>query len=66
MHLSLAFEHQKDMKCEILLGDTWGGGNQGCLPFTQTIRVEILCINVKLNEIWRAGKTTSGISKSAE
>ena len=26
MHLSLAFEHQKDMKCEILLGDTWGGG----------------------------------------
>ena len=25
-HLSLAFEHQKDMKCEILLGDTWGGG----------------------------------------
>ena len=58
MHLSLAFEHQKDMKCEILLGDTWGGGvggglgeNQGCLPFTQTIRVEILCINIKLNEI---------------
>ena len=57
-HLSLAFEHQKDMKCEILLGDTWGGGvgggggeNQGCLPFTQTIRVEILCINIKLNEI---------------
>ena len=37
MPLSLAFEHQKDMKCEILLGDTWGGGvgggggeNQGC------------------------------------
>ena len=26
MPLSLAFEHQKDMKCEILLGDTWGGG----------------------------------------
>ena len=58
MHLSLAFEHQKDMKCEILLGDTWGGGggekpgeNQGCLPFTRTIRVEILCINIKLNEI---------------
>ena len=52
MPLSLAFEHQKDMKCEILLGDTWGGGgDQGCLPSTQTIRVEILCINVKLNEI---------------
>ena len=33
MHLSLAFEHQKDMKCEVLLGDTWGGGGggtQGC------------------------------------
>ena len=29
MHLSLAFEHQKDMKCEILLGDTWGGGVGG-------------------------------------
>ena len=28
-HLSLAFEHQKDMKCEILLGDTWGGGVGG-------------------------------------
>ena len=30
-HLSLAFEHQKDMKCEILLEDTWGGGGPGLL-----------------------------------
>ena len=29
MHLSLAFEHQKDMKCEILLGDTCGVGGGG-------------------------------------
>ena len=28
MHLSLAFEHQKDMKCEILLGILGGGGGE--------------------------------------
>ena len=32
--------------------------DKGCLLFTQTIRVEILCINKKDREIWRNGRMT--------
>ena len=28
--------------------DSVASENQGCLPFTQTTQVEILCINIKL------------------
>ena len=39
----------------------------GCLPFTQTTRVEILCINIKLKYLtWWESNPLQSTSKSAE
>ena len=39
----------------------------GCLPFTQTTRVEILCINIKLKNLtWWQSNPLQSISKSTE
>ena len=45
--------------------------DKGCLLFTQTIWVEILCINKKTRKIWRNGRITrynalQSMSKSVE
>ena len=40
--------------------------DQGCLPFTQTMRVEILCIDMKLRYMWWENDLRQSISKLAE